>query len=129
MIFLAFHLAFAIAIYLAPDRATVITLALTAPFLPGVLPIVLATVQNLSPATMRARAAALLLTTSTLVGIGVGAPIAGALSDALTPTYGNESIRYALLSIVVVGLLWAMLHYWLGSRTLTRDIAAKDARK
>ena len=129
VIFLAFHLAFAIAIYLAPDRATVITLALTAPFLPGVLPIVLATVQNLSPATMRARAAALLLTTSTLVGIGVGAPIAGALSDALTPTYGNESIRYALLSIVVVGLLWAMLHYWLGSRTLTRDIEAKHARR
>ena len=99
------------------------------PFLPGVLPIVLATVQNLSPATMRARAAAILLTVSTLVGIGCGAPIAGALSDALTPTYGHESIRYSLLSIVVTGVLWAMLHFWLGSRTLTRDIAAKHARQ
>jgi len=28
-----------------------------------------------------------------------------------------------------VGLLWAMLHYWLGSRTLTRDIEAKHARR
>jgi len=128
VIFLVFHLAVAIAYYQATSRAAVIALALTGPFLPGILPIVLATVQNLSPATMRARAAALLLTVSTLVGVGCGAPLAGALSDALAPTYGHESIRYALLSIVIVGLLWAMLHYWLGSRTLARDIAAKAAR-
>jgi predicted MFS family arabinose efflux permease len=53
----------------------------------------------LSPATMRSRAAALLLTVS-----------------------------FALLAIVIVGWLWAMLHYGLGSRTLVRDIAAKTAR-
>jgi predicted MFS family arabinose efflux permease len=127
-IFLVFHLALATCYYLAPNRTVAITLALTGPFFPAILPIVLATVQNLSPATMRARAAALLLTVSTLVGIGCGAPIAGALSDALTPTYGHESIRYALLSIVVVGLTLTMLHFWLGSRTLTRDIAAKHTR-
>jgi len=129
VIFLVFHLSAAIVYYLAPNRTTVIALMLGAPFLPGILPIVLATVQTLSPATMRARATALLLTVSTLVGIGLGAPIAGALSDALTPAYGKEAIRYSLLSIVVVGWLWAMLHYWLGSRTLTRDLAAKTTRR
>ena len=123
-----FNLAIAIAYYQASSRTVVITLALMVPFLPGVLPIVLATVQNLSPATMRARAAAILLTVSTLVGIGCGAPIAGALSDALTPTYGHEAIRWSLLSIVVTGILWAQLHFWLGSRTLTQNIAAKHAR-
>lgn len=128
-IFLCFNLAIAIAYYQAPNRTVVVTLALTVPFLPGVLPIVLATVQNLSPATMRARAAAILLTVSTLVGIGCGAPIAGALSDALTPTYGHEAIRWSLLAIVVTGILWAQLHFWLGSRTLTQNIAAKHARR
>ena len=129
VIFMTFHLMIGIAYYLAPSRSVAITLALTAPFFPAILPIVLATVQNLSPATMRARAAALLLTVSTLVGIGCGAPIAGALSDALAAQYGKESIRYALLTIVVIGVLWAMLHFALGSRTLARDIAAKDARR
>ena len=128
VIFMSVHLMIGIGYYLAPSRSVAITLALTAPFFPAILPIILATVQNLSPATMRARAAALLLTVSTLVGIGCGAPIAGALSDALAPTYGTFSIRYALVSIVVVGVLWAMLHFALGSRTLARDIAAKALR-
>lgn len=128
VLFMTVHLTIGIFYYLAPSRSVAITLALTAPFFPAILPIVLATIQNLSPATMRARAAALLLTVSTLVGIGCGAPIAGALSDALAPTYGALSIRYALLTIVVIGVLWAMLHFALGSRTLTRDIAAKHAR-
>ena len=34
-----------------------------------------------------------------------------------------------LLSIVVTGVLWAQLHFWLGSRTLTQNIAAKHARR
>jgi predicted MFS family arabinose efflux permease len=128
VIFMSVHLAIGIAYYLAPNRSVAVALALTGPFFPAVLPIILATVQNLSPATMRARAAALLLTVSTLVGIGCGAPIAGMLSDALTPTYGHFAIRYALLTIVIVGVLWAMLHFALGSRTLVRDIAQKGAR-
>jgi predicted MFS family arabinose efflux permease len=127
-IFLIFNLTIGIAYYQAPSRTVAIALALTVPFLPGILPIVLATVQNLSPATMRARAAAILLTVSTLVGIGCGAPLAGAISDALTPRFGLEAIRYSLLSIVVTGVLWAMVHFWLGSRTLTQNIAAKHAR-
>ena len=127
-LFLIVHLAVAITYYLAPSRTVVITLALTAPFFPAILPIVLATVQTLSPATMRARATALVLTSSTLIGIGCGAPLAGFLSDALTPTYGSHAIRYALLCVVATGLTWAMLHFWLGSRTMTRDLATRDAR-
>ncbi len=128
VIFLTFNLTIALVYYQAPNSSVVVALALTVPLLPGVLPIVLATVQNLSPATMRARAAAILLTVSTLVGLGCGAPLAGAISDALTPTYGHTAIRWSLMSIVITGVLWAMLHFYLGSRTLTRDIAAKHAR-
>ncbi|HEY6599237.1 MAG TPA: MFS transporter [Pseudomonadales bacterium] len=128
VIFMSVHLIIGIGYYLAPSRTVVIALGLMGPLFPAVLPIVLATVQNLSPASMRARAAAFLLTMSTLVGVGLGAPMAGALSDALAPTYGEESIRYALLTIVVIGVSWAMLHFALGSRTLARDIAAKTRR-
>ena len=52
---------------------------------------------------------------------------AGALSDSLVPEYGIDSMRYALLAVVTVGWLWTAAHYWLGSRTLVRDLAAKDA--
>jgi MFS family permease len=75
---------------------------------------------------MRARAAALLLTTSTLVGMSVGPPLVGVLSDWLADEHGRESIRYALLAMVTVGWTWAALHYWLGSRTYARDLAAKE---
>jgi len=126
-IFLMLHLAISVTYYLAPNTTVLIAMLLIGPFLPGTLPLILATMQNLAPPHMRARATALLLTISTLIGMSVGPPLAGALSDALAPSFGLDSMRYALLSIVSVGWTWAALHYWLGSRTLTRDLAAKDS--
>ncbi len=125
-IFLLLHLCVSIAYYLADSRAMVIGLMFVHPFLPATLPLVIANVQNLAPAQMRARAGALLLTISTLIGMSIGAPLAGAISDATRASLGQESIRYALLGIVTVGWLWAALHYWLGSRTLARDLEAKE---
>ena len=51
----------------------------------------------------------------------------GMLSDYLKPTYGDESVRYALLWVVVIGATWATLHYVLAARTLRRDLEAKFA--
>jgi MFS family permease len=125
-IFLMVHLVTSTVYYLAPNVATVIAMFLIGPLLPGTLPLILATMQNIAPPHMRARASALLLTISTLVGMSVGPPLVGAISGALAPTLGVESMRYALLMVVSVGWTWAALHYWLGSRSLARDLTAKE---
>ena len=54
-------------------------------------------VQNLVPPAMRATASASMLLINNLIGIGFGTFIFGFLSDQLKPTYGDESLRYAIL--------------------------------
>lgn len=51
----------------------------------------------------------------------------GRISDALRPTYGDDSLRYALLIVVVTGATWATVQYLLAARTLERDLQAKHA--
>ena len=48
----------------------------------------------------------------------------GWLSDRLTPDFGDDALRYALL-IGVLPYLWSVLHNLLASRTLQRDLRAK----
>ncbi len=57
-----------------------------------------AAIQNLSPDHMRTQASAILLLVFNLVGMGIGPVLVGMLSDYLMPTYGNESIRFALVT-------------------------------
>ena len=59
------------------------------------------------------------------MGYGLGPFTVGALSDGLAPSYGVDSLRYALL-IAVLPQLWAALHSILASRTLRRDLRAKE---
>jgi MFS family permease len=73
---------------------------------------------------MRAVAAAMLLFILNLIGMGLGPQSVGILSD-LYRTHldlGEESLRYALLSIMVV-TLWSVLHFCLAARTLRADVA------
>lgn len=59
---------------------------------------VVAAFQHLVPPTMRATASAVFLFVNNLVGIGLGNLAIGALSDAMTARYGDEALRYAMLS-------------------------------
>lgn len=50
-----------------------------------------------------------------LVGAGAGPLLIGILSEYLAPTYGADSLRYAMaLGICVMG--WGVIHFWLSSR-------------
>jgi MFS family permease len=100
----------------------------------GVLPTILgafylgptlAVTQTMVRPRMRALASAILLFIINMIGLGGGPVFIGWLSDALTPAYGIEAVRYALLYTVVGGALWATLHYVLGARTLRDDLLAK----
>ncbi len=125
-IFLLLHLVVALFYYNASDVSAVMVLVCIGPLIPATLPLVLNNIQSLAPAHMRAQAAALLLTTSTLIGMSLGPPTVGFLSDWLSADHGKESMRYALMCMVTVGWTWAALHYWLASRTYARDLTAKD---
>lgn len=58
---------------------------------------VLTAVQHLVPPPARSTASALFLLINNLIGIGGGIYALGALSTALTPIYGAESLRYSML--------------------------------
>jgi hypothetical protein len=82
--------------------------------------------QGLVKLRMRALASAILLFILNIIGLGLGPLFAGALSDWLEPALGVESIRYSLLSVVIVGNIWSALHYYLASRTLRADLREKE---
>jgi MFS family permease len=82
---------------------------------------ILATMQTLVPGRMRAVSIALVYLFFNLIGGGLGPLAAGALSDALRPWLGEESLRFALV-ILCPGYLWAAWHLWRASRTVVRDL-------
>jgi MFS transporter, Spinster family, sphingosine-1-phosphate transporter len=87
----------------------------------------LATIQTLVPGHMRAMSLALLYLLANFIGMGLGPLAAGALSDALRPWAGEESLRYALL-VFCPGYFWAAWHLWRASLTVERDVAMVGER-
>ncbi|SCW72613.1 Sugar phosphate permease [Sphingobium faniae] len=81
---------------------------------------VLTAVQHLVPAHMRATASATFLLINNLVGLGLGSWAVGALSDALTPQFGGEALRYAIVAALGFYLL-AGLFMALAGKALRKD--------
>lgn len=59
---------------------------------------VITAVQHLVPAAQRSTASACFLFINNLIGLGLGTWYFGAVSDALTPRFGAEALRYAIYS-------------------------------
>ncbi len=70
---------------------------------------VIAAVQHLVPAPMRATASASFLLINNLIGVGLGALSIGWLSDRLTPAFGDQALRTALLISLSYYLVAALL--------------------
>jgi MFS family permease len=81
---------------------------------------VLAAVQHLVPANMRATASALFLFINNLIGIGLGTTLIGVVSDSMRERFGSESLRYAILAGTGFYLIAATLLF-LASRRLDED--------
>jgi predicted MFS family arabinose efflux permease len=79
-----------------------------------------AATQTLVPPQMRALSIAIVLFFSNLIGLGLGPLAAGALSDALRPQLGEESLRYALLALCP-GYFWCAWHLWRAGRAVAVD--------
>jgi len=76
--------------------------------------------QHLAPPNMRAMASAIFLLVNNLLGIGVGVYALGEVSTLLTPTFGDEALRYSIMVgaslYLVAGALFLM-----ASRTIAKD--------
>ena len=80
--------------------------------------------QGISALRMRAVAAGILLFIINIIGLGLGPQSVGIVSDLLSGTYGNESLRYALLLCALVNL-WAAFHYFVAGRHLANDLVTE----
>jgi MFS family permease len=81
---------------------------------------VLAAIQHLVPAHMRATASALFLFINNLIGIGFGTTLIGVVSDTMRVRFGAESLRYAILGGTGFYLIAAALLFFAG-RKLAQD--------
>ncbi|WP_324806112.1 MFS transporter [Sphingomonas sp. LY29] len=77
-------------------------------------------VQNLVPPTMRGTASACMLLINNLIGIGFGIYFFGAMTDRLTPEYGDAALYQALFIGLGFYILGGLL-FLAASRTLKRD--------
>ncbi|MCJ7421124.1 spinster family MFS transporter [Sphingomicrobium astaxanthinifaciens] len=82
---------------------------------------VVTAITKLVPANMRATASALFLFINNLLGLGLGSPLIGEISDALTPLYGEEALRYSAMATTLV-YAGAAIMMALAARRLGRDV-------
>lgn len=85
-----------------------------------------AAIQTLTPEHLRSQASALLLLLLNLIGMGLGPLLVGILSDLLAPSFGAESVRYAMLISMVTIAVGSIL-YWRGSTAYGERVRAMNA--
>ncbi|MEQ8953542.1 MAG: MFS transporter [Gammaproteobacteria bacterium] len=69
---------------------------------------------------MRAMGSAVLFFVLNLVGLGLGPMMTCFVSDWLTPSFGDDGLRYAM-SITVLVNIWCAMHYWWSAKTIRGD--------
>ncbi len=109
-------------VFLADDP-TWAFLALCPPFFLGLMQggAQFSGIQNVAGVRMRAVASGTMLLSLNLIG-GLGPQVVGIVSDVLSPRFGNDALRYALLTITFGGALWTATHFYLAARTVREDI-------
>jgi len=81
---------------------------------------IISAIQHLVPANMRATASAIFLFVNNLIGIGLGNLAIGSLSDLMVARFGDESLRYAILSGAFFYVIAAVL-FVLAARLLEKE--------
>jgi MFS family permease len=82
--------------------------------------VAIASVQSFAEPRRRATAIAIAAIMASLLGTGAGPYVIGVASTVLEPTFGKESLRYALL-LTPAFLAWAIVHYALAAHYSLRD--------
>ncbi|MFP6655891.1 MAG: MFS transporter [Myxococcota bacterium] len=84
----------------------------------------LAICHTLVPPAMRALTSAVLFFVLNLIGLGMGPLTTGLLSDYFSKSYGDDSLRYAMLVVVMIGST-GILFFILAARRLPHDLALR----
>ena len=84
---------------------------------------VLSQTQSLVSLRMRAVASSLMLLIINIIGLAMGPPMTGLVSDLLEPGFGQESMRYSLLLVSTVLLPLAGWCYWQAGSSIEQDLA------
>ena len=85
----------------------------------------MAQTQSLVRLRMRGVASAILLFIINIIGLGAGPWAVGALSDALAPYFGADSLRWSLFVFGGIGL-WVAWHFYAAGKLLAADLARVD---
>lgn len=83
-------------------------------------------IQSEAPISQRSMWAAITLLINNMIGLGLGPLLVGTISDALKPTYGAESLRYAMFTFAAI-TPWAIFHYWRAGVLLKRKWVERQA--
>jgi len=89
---------------------------------------VLSQTQSLVSLRMRAVASSLVLLIINVIGLAMGSPITGFISDLLEPTFGVESMRYSLLIVSSVMLPLAAWCYFRAGKYIEQDLQRADEK-
>jgi MFS family permease len=85
-----------------------------------------ALIQNLAGSRLRATAAAAFMLVTNLVGLSLGPPITGFISDALAPMVGEDALRYAL-ALMTIPYLGGVVLFLMATKTVKADLGeARD---
>lgn len=79
-------------------------------------------VQGLAEPAIRVTSSAVMLFINGLIAMGITPVVIGGLSELLRPSFGSESLRYAL-AIVSLAYGLAIAHYLAAARTIRQDLA------
>ena len=82
----------------------------------------LAITHSLVGLRMRAMSSAILFFILNFIGLGFGPMVIGFVSDMINPSYGIESIRYALLIVIPISTIWSATHYFIAAKHIRSDL-------
>jgi predicted MFS family arabinose efflux permease len=89
---------------------------------------VFSTVQTLAEERMRAVASGVLLFVINIIGLGLGPPTVGWLSDHVFAARGPAAVQYSLVSVGIAMGVWGLVHFLIGARHLPAELRALEQR-
>jgi len=89
---------------------------------------IVASMQSLAGIHRRASVAAFYLFLVNLVSMGLGPLVIGVFSDFFHARFGEDALRYSIMTLTAVTCSWAALHLFLAARTISSDLEANAAK-
>lgn len=123
----ALMVGFGVAVCWLPEVwAVAVALAVFAACVAGLNGPTYALTQTLVQVRMRGISMSVLLVLLNLIGVGVGPTMAGVLSDAFQARWGGDSVRWAMVCVLTLGVPAVGL-FWRASRSIRADMERAHA--